>query len=325
MSSYDVAIVGAGPSGLYAAYYAGFRGFSTVVIDTLSEPGGQVAAMYPEKDIYDVAGFVQIKGKDLVSGLLEQANSFSPTFRLGLQAHSLSASETDGIEIGIGSDEVIKCKALVITGGIGSFTPRELPVGQEWIDRGIVYFVPSLEAHRDKDVIIVGGGDSAFDWALSLQNIAKSITIVHRRDTFRAHASTVEQVKSLDIKLITNSEVTHIGGTNWVETVTVTGKETGIETIMPAQTVVAALGFVANIGPIADWGLEIHKRRICVDTAMRTNLPRVFAAGDIAVYEGKVPLISVGFGEAATAINNAAPWIDIHQGVFPGHSSGGAE
>ena len=325
MSSYDVAIVGAGPSGLYAAYYAGFRGFSTVVIDTLSEPGGQVAAMYPEKDIYDVAGFVQIKGKDLVSGLLEQANSFSPTFRLGLQAHSLSASETDGMEIGIGSDEVIKCKALVITGGIGSFTPRELPVGQEWIDRGIVYFVPSLEAHRDKDVIIVGGGDSAFDWALSLQNIAKSITIVHRRDTFRAHASTVEQVKSLDIKLITNSEVTHIGGTNWVETVTVTGKETGIETIMPAQTVVAALGFVANIGPIADWGLEIHKRRICVDTAMRTNLPRVFAAGDIAVYEGKVPLISVGFGEAATAINNAAPWIDIHQGVFPGHSSGGAE
>jgi thioredoxin reductase (NADPH) len=325
MSSYDVAIVGAGPSGLYAAYYAGFRGFSTVVIDTLSEPGGQVAAMYPEKDIYDVAGFVQIKGKDLVSGLLEQANSFSPTFRLGLQAHSLSASETDGIEIGIGSDEVIKCKALVITGGIGSFTPRELPVGQEWIDRGIVYFVPSLEAHRDKDVVIVGGGDSAFDWALSLQNIAKSITIVHRRDTFRAHASTVEQVKSLDIKLITNSEVTHIGGTNWVETVTVTGKETGIETILPAQTVVAALGFVANIGPIADWGLEIHKRRICVDTAMRTNLPRVFAAGDIAVYEGKVPLISVGFGEAATAINNAAPWIDIHQGVFPGHSSGGAE
>ena len=325
MSSFDVAIVGAGPTGLYAAYYAGFRGFSTVVIDTLSEPGGQISAMYPEKEIYDVAGFVQVKGKDLVSGLLAQANNFSPTFRLGIQALTLSASDTDGVVLGLAGDEEIRCKALVITGGIGSFTPRELPVGQEWIDRGIVFFVPSLEEHRDKDVVIVGGGDSAFDWALSLHGIAKSITIVHRRDAFRAHAATVEQVKNLDIALITNAEVTHIDGVNSVEAVTVTHKETGVNTVLSAQTVVAALGFIANIGPIAQWGLDITKRRISVDTAMRTNLPRVFAAGDIAVYEGKVPLISVGFGEAATAINNATTWIDINQGVFPGHSSGGAE
>lgn len=325
MSSYDVAIVGAGPAGLYAAYYAGFRGFSTVVIDTLTEAGGQISAMYPEKLIFDVAGFPQIKGKDLISGLLEQANQFSPDYFLGSQAHTLTASDAEGIELGLTSGETIHAKALIITGGIGSFTPRELPVGHEWIDRGIVYFVPSLEVHRDKDVVIVGGGDSAFDWALSLYGIAKSITIVHRRDSFRAHAATVEQVRQLDINLITDSEVSLIEGTSWVESVTVTNKQTQASTVLPAQTVVAALGFIANIGPIADWGLDIHKRRISVDTAMRTNLPRVFAAGDIAVYEGKVPLISVGFGEAATAVNNATPWIDIHQGVFPGHSSGGAE
>lgn len=325
MNSYDVAIVGAGPAGLYAAYYSGFRGFSTVVIDTLTEPGGQISAMYPEKLIFDVAGFPQIKGKDLVGGLLEQANQFSTNYLLGAAAQTLTASEADGVELGLSTGESIRAKALIITGGIGSFTPRELPVGGDWIDRGIVYFVPSLEAHRDKDVVIVGGGDSAFDWALSLYGIAKTISIVHRRDAFRAHASTVDQVKALDIALFTNSEISDIEGGNWVESVAITNKESHETTVLPAQTVVAALGFVANIGPIAEWGLEIHKRRISVDTAMRTNLPRVFAAGDIAIYEGKVPLISVGFGEAATAVNNATPWIDIHQGVFPGHSSGGAE
>jgi len=325
VDEFDVAIVGAGPSGLYAAYYAGFRGFSTVVIDTLTEPGGQISAMYPEKNIFDVAGFPQIKGKALISGLLEQANQFALEFRLGTQVEDLATSETDGVALGLAGGTKVRCKALVITGGIGSFTPRELPVGHEWIGRGIVYFVPSLEAHRNKDVVIIGGGDSAFDWALSLYEIARSITIVHRRDTFRAHAATVEKVKKLDIRLITNSEVSTIDGEDWVTTVTVTHKDSGESVILQAQTLVAALGFVANIGPIAEWGLELNKRRIVVDSAMCTNLPRVYAAGDIAVYPGKVPLISVGFGEAATAINNATPWIDIHQGVFPGHSSGGAE
>jgi len=325
VSSYDVAIVGAGPTGLYAAYYAGFRGFTTVVIDTLTEPGGQISAMYPEKLIFDVAGFPSIKGKDLVDGLLDQANQFKPDYLLGSQAQTLTVNADTGVELGLSDGSTIHAKALIITGGIGSFTPRELPVGPEWIGRGIVYFVPSLELHRDKDVVIVGGGDSAFDWALSLHGIAKTITIVHRRDTFRAHAASVDQVQGLDINLITNSEVSQIDGTDWVESVTVTHKDTMDSLVIPAQTVIAALGFIANIGPIAEWGLELHKRRISVDSATRTNLPRVFAAGDISVYEGKVPLISVGFGEAATAVNNATPWIDEHQGVFPGHSSGGAE
>jgi len=325
MSSYDVAIVGAGPAGLYAAYYAGFRGFSSVLIDTLAEPGGQISAMYPEKAIYDIAGFPSVQGKVLVANLLEQANEYEPAYKLNTQALTLSASETDGIALGLSDGEQIHARALLITGGIGSFTPRELGIGEQWLGRGLVHFVPSLHEHAGKHVVIVGGGDSAFDWALALHPIARSITIIHRRDSFRAHAATVDKVKSLGIRLITDAQLVDIAGGDHIECVTVSTKDNEQDETIPAETVVAALGFIANIGPIADWGLDIHKRRIVVDSSMRTNLPRVFAAGDITVYEGKVPLISVGFGEAATAINNAASWVDPHKGVFPGHSSGGAE
>ena len=325
MSETDVLIIGAGPAGLYAAYYAGFRGFTVTVLDVLPEPGGQITAMYPEKMIFDVAGFPAIKGRDLVEGLLAQANNFSPTYVLGERAEQVT--HTDGSHVTVTTDKgtVIVAKAVVITGGIGSFTPRELPTGSEFIGRGLVYFVPRLEEHRGKDIVIVGGGDSAFDWAFSLHGIANSIKIVHRRDAFRAHAATVDQVRELGIELIINSEVSAVTGTDHIESVTITNKDSGDERVLPAQTLVAALGFVANIGPISDWGLNLEKRHIVVDTHMRTNQPRIFAAGDIATYPGKVALISVGFGEAATAINNAVPDIDPAQGVFPGHSSGGAE
>lgn len=318
-------IIGAGPSGLYAAYYAGFRGFSVVVLDVLAEPGGQISAMYPEKDIYDIAGFAKIKGRDLVDGLLEQANQFKPTYVLGERADSLTTSEDGPVTVVTDKGTTITAKTVVITGGIGSFTPRELPTGSEFAGRGLVYFVPRLEDHRDKDVVIVGGGDSAFDWAMSLHEIAKSITIVHRRDTFRAHAATIDQVKALGVKIITNSEVTAVAGTEKVIGVTIAAKEDGQETHLPADTIVAALGFIANIGPISAWGLELEKRRIVVDTTMQTNLPRIYAAGDITTYKGKVALISVGFGEAGLAVNNATPYIDDSQGIFPGHSTGSAE
>ena len=318
-------VIGAGPSGLYAAYYAGFRGFSVVVLDVLAEPGGQITAMYPEKDIYDIAGFAKVKGRDLVNGLLEQANQFEPTYVLGERAESLATSEEGPVTVVTDKGTEITAKTVVITGGIGSFTPRELPTGSEFAGRGLVYFVPRLEEHRDKDVVIVGGGDSAFDWALSLHGIAKSIAIVHRRDTFRAHAATVNQVKALGVTIITNSEVTAVAGTDYITGVTLAAKETGEETHLPADTIVAALGFIANIGPISDWGLELEKRRIVVDTTMATNLPRIYAAGDITTYKGKVALISVGFGEAGLAVNNATPYIDDSQGIFPGHSTGSAE
>lgn len=320
----DVLIIGAGPAGLYAAYYAGFRGWSVVVMDALPEPGGQVTAMYPEKEIFDVAGHAAVKGRVLVENLLTAAEPFKPTYLLGEQAVELVTSE-DSPAVVTGADgTVVTAKVVVITGGIGSFTPRPLPADDGWAGRGLVYFVPRLDALAGQDVVIVGGGDSAFDWAHSLHPIARSVALVHRREQFRAHGATVQAVRDAGVRLFTSSEVTAIRGDQRIAEVEITHKLTAEQTTLPAQTVVAALGFVANIGPMAGWGLDLAKRRIVVDTAMRTNLPRVFAAGDIVTYEGKVPLISVGFGEAALAVNNAAPIIEPGMGIFPGHSSGGS-
>ncbi len=317
----DLLIVGAGPVGLYAAYYAGFRGFDTVVCDTLPEVGGQISAMYPEKLIYDVAGFPAVRGRDLVDGLAQQAGSFKPTYVLGEQAQTLEHTET-GVRVTTADGTVIEAKVLLITAGIGAFRPRPLPAAEDFSGDGIVFFVPKLDVHAGQDVVIVGGGDSAFDWALSLHDIAKSVTLVHRREAFRAHAGTVERVRALGVRLVTSSEVSAIEGDGHVTGVQVTHKVSGVSELLPADAVVAALGFIAAIGPLADWGLELQKRHILVDTTMSTNVPRVYAAGDIAMYPGKVPLIAVGFGEAALAVNNAAPLIDPSHGVFPGHSSG---
>jgi len=318
----DYTIIGAGPTGLYGAYYAGFRGWSTAVIDALPEVGGQITAMYPEKDIFDVAGFPSVRGRILVEQLKEQADQFSPQYVLGEQAAELKAPEDGPITITTTQGTTVTTKAVCITGGIGSFRPRPLPAGAGWEERGLVFFVPKPEEHAGKDIVIVGGGDSALDWAHMLHPIARSVTVVHRRDQFRAHAAMVDQARDLGIELLTPCEVTALRGETHVEEVEVTGKKDGSVRVLPAQTVVAALGFIANIGPIADWGLELEKRHITVDTQMRTNLPGVFAAGDIAVYPGKVPLISIAFGEAALAVNNAAPIINPELGVFPGHSSG---
>jgi thioredoxin reductase (NADPH) len=320
----DILIIGAGPAGLYAAYYAGFRGWSVVVMDALPEAGGQITAMYPEKDIFDVAGYPAVKGRVLVENLVASAAPFAPTYVLGEQAVSLDAPEEGPVTVTGSEGTVISAKAVIITGGIGSFTPRALPADDGWEGRGLVYFVPQLADHADKDIVIVGGGDSAFDWAYALQPIARSVSLVHRREQFRAHGAMIDTVRDMGVALFTSCEVSAIRGDDRIEQVEVTHKVTGEVTTLPAQTVVAALGFVANIGPIATWGVELLKRHIVVDTAMRTNLPHVFAAGDIVTYPGKVPLISVGFGEAALAVNNAAPIVDPGMGIFPGHSSGGA-
>ncbi len=319
----DLAIIGAGPAGLFAAYYAGFRGFSTVVVDALPEIGGQVSAMYPEKEIFDIAGIPAIRGRDLIDNLAAQAGAYHPTYLLSRKVVGLAHGDDD-VTLTTDADDTIVAKAVIVSGGIGSFTPRPLPAGSEWAGRGLVYFIPSLREHADKDVVIVGGGDSAFDWAWSLRDIARSITIVHRRDALRAHGATVEQVRNAGVRLIVNAEVTAVDGDDVVRSVTVRDKVGGAEETLPCDTLVAALGFVANIGPITDWGLELDKRHIRVNTAMFTNLPRVLACGDVVTYDGRVPLIAVGFGEAATAVNNAAPLIDPAFGVFPGHSSGGS-
>ncbi|WP_418059278.1 NAD(P)/FAD-dependent oxidoreductase [Pimelobacter simplex] len=322
----DVAIVGAGPTGLFATYYAGFRGLRVALIDSLPELGGQITAMYPEKAILDVAGFPSVKGRDLVDGLVEQALVAKPEQLLGRTATEL-ATDDEGLTLTLDDGTGVRAKTLIVTAGIGKFSPRPLPAAEGWVGRGVEFFVPSFEPYRDLDVVIVGGGDSAFDWAHHLEPIARSVTLVHRRDAFRAHERTVEQVRASSVSIVTKAEVSALrdaaGGTTG-PLAEVELSVDGVPEVRPAQAVVAALGFIADLGPLQQWGLETHRRHLVVDPSMRTNLPRVFAAGDITEYPGKVRLIAVGFGEAATAVNNAAVVVDPSAHVFPGHSSEGS-
>ena len=317
----DLLIIGAGPVGLYGAYYAGFRGLTTALVDSLTEPGGQITAMYPEKQIYDVAGFPSIKGLDLVRNLVEQASPFHPLYLLGQRAEGLERTDDGRWEITSHRGARVLARAVIITGGLGTFTPRPLPSAGEFEGRGVQYFVPELNKLAGLDVLIVGGGDSAFDWAQSLEPLARSVTLVHRRDAFRAHEHTVQQVLASSVRVITSAEVVRLLGDERVQGVEITLKKSGERRTLEIQAVVAALGFTADLGPLKDWGLELDKRQIVVDTTMATNVPLVFAAGDIAGYPGKVKLISVGFGEAAIAVNNAATAIDPNAQLFPGHSS----
>ncbi|MFI7678703.1 NAD(P)/FAD-dependent oxidoreductase [Actinophytocola sp. NPDC049390] len=321
-SEVDLLIVGAGPTGLYAAYYAGFRELSTAIVDALPEAGGQVTAMYPEKKIFDVAGFPSIIGRDLVSALVEQADQFKPTYLLGRKARTVTELDDGGYLVGLDDGAELRVGAILITAGMGEFSPRPLPAGDGWLGRGMVHFVPALEEHRDQDVVVVGGGDSAFDWALSLHPIAKSVTIVHRRNKFRAFAATVRQVRELGVPIITDAQVTELRGDDGgLKEVELAVASDPAPVVLPAQTVVAALGFTADLGPIESWGLEITRRAVAVDTTMRTARDRIYAAGDIAAYPGKVKLIATGFGEAATAVNNIAVALNPDAHLFPGHSS----
>ena len=319
----DVLVVGAGPSGLYGAYYAGFRGLTTAIVDALPEPGGQVTALYPEKMIFDIAGFPEVRGKDLVESLVAQAAAFSPRYLLAEQAVSYT-DHGDHVVVTTGSGTSIAAKAVVVTGGIGTFNPRPLPGGSDWEGRGLEYIVPSYLPYAGKDVVVVGGGDSAVDWALGLEGVAGSVTIVHRREEFRAHAHSVKLLKDSSITVLTPMQPVSINGASELESITVRDVKTKDSSDLPCQAIVAALGFTADISPLEAWGLDVQERHIVVDTTMATNLPRVYAAGDITEYPGKVRLISVGFGEAATAVNNAATVIDPKATIFPGHSTEGA-
>ncbi|WP_409185162.1 NAD(P)/FAD-dependent oxidoreductase [Amycolatopsis sp. VS8301801F10] len=318
---YDLVVIGAGPTGLFAAYYAGFRGLSMAVVDSLPEPGGQVTAMYPEKMIYDVGGFPAVRGRDLVQGLVDQAAPWKPDYLLGRKAEKLESVD-GGLELTLDGGDVLRAGAVLITAGIGEFTPRPLPAGDGWLGRGMVHFVPSLAAHAGQHVVVVGGGDSAFDWCLALHPVAASVTLVHRRAKFRAAESIVRQVRELGVRLVTDAEVARFveapDGSLTAVDVTVKG---GPDEQLRADAVVAALGFTADLGPIESWGLEIDHRAISVDSTMATARPRVYAAGDVAAYPGKVKLIATGFGEAATAVNNIAVALNPEAHLFPGHSS----
>jgi len=318
--SVDILIIGAGPAGLYAAYYAGFRGLRVAVLDALDEPGGQVSAMYPEKAILDIAGFPSVKGRDLVAGLVAQAAPFSPMYLLGERAGDLTHDPDGSVVVGTDSGRAIRAGAVIVSGGIGAFTPRPLTAGADFLGRGLSYFVPDLSEHAGRDVVIVGGGDSAFDWAMHLEPIANQVTLVHRRDKFRAHRASVDKVVDSTVRIVVNADVAAVRGNGWISEVDVRHKTGGVDTLS-AQAVIASLGFTADLGPMNDWGMRIENRHILVDTRMQTTVPRVYAAGDITDYPGKVRLIAVGFGEAATAVNNAAAVLDPDAEIFPGHST----
>lgn len=313
----DLLIVGAGPVGLFGAYYAGVRGLSTAVLDSLPEPGGQITAMYPEKAIFDVAGFPAIRGRELVANLVAQAAPFDPGYLLGQQAVGLERGDAFVVTTSAGIR--IRPKAIIVTGGIGTFTPRPLPTGEEMLGRGVVHFVPDPAEYAGLDVVIVGGGDSAVDWALLLEPIAKSVALVHRRAAFRAHPHSVEVLRRTGVRIVTDAQVSDVLG-DPVSAVRVAVKDEYHE--LPCDRLVAALGFIANLGPLLEWGMEIVQRRhIVVDTTMASSVPGVYASGDICEYPGKVRLIATGFGEVATAVNNAVAYLDPSASVFPGHLS----
>jgi thioredoxin reductase (NADPH) len=321
----DITIIGGGPTGLYGLFYAGMRGVTARIIDVLPELGGQLTALYPEKDIFDVAGFPRILAKDLARDLVEQALQFDAEVCLEQRVNALNPT---GDIFEIETDEgTLPTRSVVIAAGKGAFKSRTLNVDR-WEDfwkKGLVSHVKDPEVYRDRRVLIVGGGDSAFDWSWALRDIASELTQIHRSDRFRAHERTVSQVVGADergeLNLRTFHEVGELHGSDHIEGVTLVHSKTKESEYLEVDEVLALIGFVPNIGPIAEWGLELEGNAIRVDSRMRTNIPGVYAAGDIVSYEGSLELISTGFGEAAIAVNNAVHHIDPTAKVDPGHST----
>jgi thioredoxin reductase len=321
----DLTIIGGGPTGLFAAFYAGMRGLSTRIVDSLPELGGQLMALYPEKYIYDVGGFPKILAKDLAGGLIEQAMQFDPEVSVDDEVHHIVRDE-DHFVLETRSGE-FTTRSILVAGGRGAFEPKILkcPGYEEFLHRGVEYAVRDPEDYRGKRVLIVGGGDSALDWALILKDVCTRVSLAHRRDGWRAHAATVEEMlraaESGEIDLRTFYEVREIHGNGTVEAVTVFDNRTDEDTRLEADAVLTFLGFKPDLGPIKEWGLELKKNRIVVSPLMETSVPGIYGAGDIVTYEGKLDLIATGFAEAAVAANNAARYVDPNARVNPGHST----
>jgi len=321
----DITVIGGGPTGLFAAFYAGMRGASCRIVDSLPELGGQLMALYPEKDIYDVGGFPRILAKDLAKNLIKQAERFEPEVILDEPGRDVTWE---------GGHFELRCrggtyetKSVVIAGGKGAFDPNKLDVPgyDTFLHHGVEYSVQDPQAYRDKKVVIVGGGDSAMDWVVILKDIASELTLVHRRDGWRAHAKTVEQVMQAEedgeITIRTFHEVREIHGSDQVEAVTIFDNRTDEDVTLEADAVLTFLGFKPDLGPIKNWGLNIEKNRIMVNALMETGTPGIYAAGDVVDYEGKLDLIATGFSEAAVAVNNAVHFVDPNARVNPGHST----
>ncbi|MDX1624171.1 MAG: NAD(P)/FAD-dependent oxidoreductase [Gemmatimonadota bacterium] len=320
---HDIAILGGGPTGLFAAFYAGMRHMSTLIVDSMAELGGQLAALYPEKYVYDVGGFPKVLAKELAKGLVEQATQFHPDVALEETARSLEQGPDDTWIVGTDKREH-RARTVVISAGIGAFEPRRLkaPGVERLTGHGVQYLVRDKMGFSGQRVMIVGGGDSACDWAVNLQGIADSLTLVHRREGFRAHEGTVKEIKESDqIEVLTHWEVRSVAGDGDLESVTIYDNRTDEEQTREVDTLLINIGFKADLGPIKEWGIEMSRRKIFVNEKMETNLPGVYAAGDVTEHEAKLDLIATGFGEAAIAVNFAKTRIDPDARAFPGHST----
>ncbi|MCD9023954.1 NAD(P)/FAD-dependent oxidoreductase [Cohnella sp. NL03-T5] len=307
---------------MFAAFYGGMRQMSVSLIESMPQLGGQLAALYPEKYIYDVAGFPKVTAQELVNNLKSQMDHFHSRLYLEEKVVKVSKLEERLFEI-VTDKRVHHARAVIITAGVGAFEPRrlELPEAAQYEKSNLHYFVSDLERYRGQKVLISGGGDSALDWALMLEPIAEEVMLVHRRDKFRAHEHSVELLMKSKVKVITPTEITGLHGEGSIKQVTLTDVKSGETSDYEVDAVIINFGFVSTLGPIAEWGLNIEGGSINVDSRMETNIPGIFAAGDITTYPGKLKLIAVGFGEAPTAINNAKVYVDPDAKLSPGHSS----
>ncbi|MCM3004424.1 ferredoxin--NADP reductase 2 [Priestia koreensis] len=319
---YDITIIGGGPTGLFTAFYGGMRQASVKLIESLPQLGGQLSALYPEKYIYDVAGFPKIRAQELVNNLKEQMAQFDPTIVLEQAVEKLE-KQADGVFKLTTNSEVHYTKTIIITAGNGAFQPRklELESATQYESKNLHYFVDDMNKFKDRKVVIFGGGDSAVDWALMLEPIAEKVTLVHRRDKFRAHEHSVEQLMNSKVEIKTPYVPSELVGEDEIKQVILEKVKGEEKEIIDVDDVIVNYGFVSSLGPIKEWELDIEKNSIVVNSKQETNIPGIYAAGDICTYDGKVKLIVAGFGEGPTAVNNAKSYMDPKARVQPLHST----
>ena len=307
----DILIIGAGPTGLFAVFEAGLLKLKCHLIDSLPMPGGQCAEIYPKKPIYDIPSHPEIMAGDLIKNLEDQIAPFEPGYTLGESA--VTIENTDDKQFIVTTDQGTKHQAPVvaIAGGLGTFEPRKPPLEnlEAYENKGVNYIIKDPEYYRNKKVVIAGGGDSALDWTIFLENVASSVTLVHRRNEFRGAFDSVDKVQELKnegrVNLITSAEVTALKGKDKLEALTIT--QEGTSTILECDFFIPLFGLTPKLGPIANWGLEIEKNAIKVDNSLdyQTNIPGIYAIGDVNTYPGKLKLILCGFHEATLMCQSA--------------------
>ena len=308
----DILIIGAGPTGLFAVFEAGLLKLKCHLIDALPQPGGQCSEIYPKKPIYDIPAYPEILAGDLTTKLLEQIKPFEPGFTLGERADTIQKLDNGMFVVTTNKGTKHQAPIVAIAGGLGSFEPRKPPIPSitNFEDKGVEYIIRDPEIYRNKKVLIAGGGDSALDWTIFLTKIASEVTLVHRRNEFRGALDSVEKVQALknagQINLITPAEVNEIHGEHHVKGVSIL-KNKSEKIDLEVDHFIPLFGLSPKLGPIANWGLEIEKNAIKVNNALdyQTNIPGIYAIGDVNTYPGKLKLILCGFHEATLMCQSA--------------------